>query len=115
MKRQFNTHAVVAASLLAASLNSVAAIPGDAELDACVVRAEQGLAIRESSLQLTAANAFQLSDDREMIALDTRIGDGATAIRPRIYCTIDGDGAVSALHTMPRLPLHPAAPQVVAK
>ena len=115
MIRPFSTRAVIAAGLLATSLNSVAATPADAELEACVARAEHGLAMRESSLQLMGVNVFRLSNDRRMITLDARIGDGATAMRPRIYCTIDSDGVVSALQTMPRLPLQPIVQQVVAK
>ena len=43
MKSQFSIRAVVAAGLFAASLNSFAATPAAAQLEACVARAEHGL------------------------------------------------------------------------
>ena len=107
--------AIVAAGWFAASLNSFAATPAEAELDACVARAERGLAIDNSELELLGVDTFRLGSDRRMITLDARIGAGPSALRPRIYCTLESNGVVSALQTMPRLPLQPKAQQVVAK
>ena len=115
MNSQFSLRAVVAAGLFAASLNSFAAPPAAAELEACMARAEHGLAIDNGDLELLGAGTFRLSNERRMITLDARIGANPSAMRPRIYCTVESNGVVRALQTMPRLPLQPTPQQVVTK
>ena len=80
-----------------------------------MARAEHGLAIDNGDLELLGAGTFRLSNERRMITLDARIGANPSAMRPRIYCTVESNGVVSALQTMPRLPLQPTPQQVVTK
>ena len=72
-------------------------------------------AIDSGDLELLGAGTFRLSNDRRMITLDARIGEDPSAMRPRIYCTVENNGVVSALQTMPRLPLQPMPQRIVAK
>lgn len=108
------------ALLLAATLGSgshaanAAQSPSAAELEHCLHRAGLELTLGEQDLRLLSAQKFALGRERHMIALNTEIALGNAAMNPRLYCTVERDGEISLVQSMPRLPHRPAT-ALVAK
>ena len=109
-------HRGALALLLAATLGvgahaaHAATAPSAAELEHCLRQAGLGLELRDhDDLRALRAQKFSLGHERHVIALDTEIATGRAALSPRLYCTVESDGEISLVSTMPRLPQRPAA------
>lgn len=98
----------------AGSVANAAETPSRAELEHCLEHAGMELKLDQRDLQLLSAQKFSLGGDRHLIALNTGIVLGQVAMNPRLYCTVERNGEISTLQSMPRLPLAPVA-QLVAK
>lgn len=103
------------ATLLLASFDTAAAAAGQTELRDCLGHAEQRLGLISRDVSVNGAEVFQLSNQRQMIAIDVELTQASMPIRPRLYCTIEASGAVSLVQTMPRLPQRTPATMVVSK
>jgi hypothetical protein len=102
-----NRKNVLAALMLAVSVNAAAAIPSQDEVQSCLGMAEQRLSVRGEPIVLLSAERFALGDGRHMLTLGTQFDNGTLAMNPRLYCTIERNGAVSMVQSMPRLPRQP--------
>jgi hypothetical protein len=98
----------------AATLAAAAQAPSPLELEHCLRQAGIELNVAQRDMRLLSAQKFALEHERHMIALNTEIALGSAAMSPRLYCTVERDGAISTLQSMPRLPLRPAT-ELVAK
>ena len=86
---------------------NAAQTPSAAELEHCLHRAGLALDFDQRDVRLLSAQKFSLGRERHMIALNTEIVRGNTAMNPRLYCTVERGGEISLLQTMPRLPHRP--------
>ena len=98
--------ALLLGSALAAGGASAGAVyaPTAPELEHCLHQAGLELQLQERGLRLLDAQKFALGRERHMIALDTSTGTGRETLNPRLYCTVERDGRISRLQSMPRLP-----------
>jgi len=91
------------------TLARAAETPSQAELEHCLEHAGIEMKLDPRELQLLSAQKFALGRDRHLIALNTEVALGTSAMNPRLYCTVERNGEISTLQSMPRLPLAPAA------
>lgn len=86
----------------------------DAEIEACLDHAGEHYAFGDAEMRVVSAGRFTLDGERHMVAISTEIHGLGRGVTPRLYCTVNEDGRIGSVQSMPRLPARPAA-LVVAK
>jgi len=98
------TAPLLAAMMFAFSISATAATPPHEEVQNCLDMAEKQINVRGEPMALLSAERYTLGDGRHMLTLGTRFDNGALSMNPRLYCTVERNGSVSMLQSIPRLP-----------